>query len=881
MPPLTQDEKLLRRATKLTRNRAGVPRELGFNTNNNLFSWTAPAEDVIFTHYRIRIDTDAGEPTYEVPAGQTSQNIMGGTRVYLSTYNFNNDLESEQAWLDVAPTDLGGGGGGGTGGEIEDDVTITAVTARFTEADSQGIRYVEVAITYDPPVGSTKPFTGVKAFMDHPDTAAGSATLGQTALGTDPINPPFSPEDLGFFAKEINPVIVRLRAPNQNEQWREYLVANGKHITQHGKPGASPNVALTITLPVDGAPQPGTGVDGQEWAPLIDKTTVTGSIEYNIINGFPVYRWKVSWTVPTDPRYGGVEIRELTADGFDVAPQRLARSTSDYISAWQALPFNPIEVTLRLISVDVNGNANSYAPGVTATLTATVQRLTGGDNTYTNNVSNLTATAAYFWNGVGAFYLRIVVSWTTLLSESFTGAAVFIEHAGDTPGGHQATGVMPPGQGRVDLVINDFPTSVQTWKINVRSESGNVLNPYQAGFTPEVSFLVGPPPPQGTQGKEYTDPAVFLDEGVVLGAANSNADGTFRSTFDFHIGPPPSADVRYSGCDVRVQQTPGGTWDLAVPAVTKVGHFAAFWETSTPNVVQNWTFLLVSYNQRGENNGYPVVGVTPMVSIQVGTTLGQLNIRQSSLASFDGTIQITGAAISTVNVNAATKTVTWVSGPLFNIQWPAGKPVSIAGVTYTVASVTNTFTFTLNETPPNLTNAQMIADGAFRARTIQLDYNGILTVINNEGGYGAVGANASFVAKSASTGVVTIIYPGSITFLLSSGGTSMASLSTINTGAGVFKSALQLNYSNSSGGSILIDPDVGLQVTNRAASCMYLSGDATIVGTLNAANINASGVIVAAALKITAGTITGRTFTGNYLPIQIASGAWNYIPLYV
>ncbi len=63
------------------------------------FYWVAP-KNKDFTHYRLRVDHDDGDPDIEMSAGQTRIQLFVGSVFFLTTYNDTNLLESSQVRLD-------------------------------------------------------------------------------------------------------------------------------------------------------------------------------------------------------------------------------------------------------------------------------------------------------------------------------------------------------------------------------------------------------------------------------------------------------------------------------------------------------------------------------------------------------------------------------------------------------------------------------------------------------------------------------------------------------------------------------------------------------------------------------------------------------------
>lgn len=69
-------------------------------------TWLAPQREN-YTHYRLRVDHDDGEPDYELPRGHTAIQIFRGRTFFLTTYNQSNGYESPRAVLNYdAEADL-------------------------------------------------------------------------------------------------------------------------------------------------------------------------------------------------------------------------------------------------------------------------------------------------------------------------------------------------------------------------------------------------------------------------------------------------------------------------------------------------------------------------------------------------------------------------------------------------------------------------------------------------------------------------------------------------------------------------------------------------------------------------------------------------------
>lgn len=112
--------RLTARLTTLTDRRPDEPRNF-VGSFPGYLSWTPPQINDNFTHYRLRIGHDDGEPDYEFTSGQLGIQLFIGSVFFLSTYNDTNGLESGPVVLeyDTQSDLLTLVSGGGSGGETE------------------------------------------------------------------------------------------------------------------------------------------------------------------------------------------------------------------------------------------------------------------------------------------------------------------------------------------------------------------------------------------------------------------------------------------------------------------------------------------------------------------------------------------------------------------------------------------------------------------------------------------------------------------------------------------------------------------------------------------------------------------------------------------
>lgn len=108
--------RLVARNLVATEDRPGAPRGFTVDSVTSWFSWIPPQRQN-FTHYRLRIDHDDGDPDLEMSAGTFGVHLFRGSRFWLSTFNSFNGLESSQVMLTFETSAPGG---------TTEDIQVTA-----------------------------------------------------------------------------------------------------------------------------------------------------------------------------------------------------------------------------------------------------------------------------------------------------------------------------------------------------------------------------------------------------------------------------------------------------------------------------------------------------------------------------------------------------------------------------------------------------------------------------------------------------------------------------------------------------------------------------------------------------------------------------------
>lgn len=134
---------------------------------------------------------------------------------------------------------------------IPGDVTIIGTPTVTDYVDSNGVHFVKIELTYDPPadIGT---FTGVFVNIEAPDTTGTIVPVGSFDYNGDP---------LGVGAARYGTVQIIAPPPPVNETWRIYLTSYSptysKVLVLNGEPNESPNVAVSVLAVAGLIPEPG------------------------------------------------------------------------------------------------------------------------------------------------------------------------------------------------------------------------------------------------------------------------------------------------------------------------------------------------------------------------------------------------------------------------------------------------------------------------------------------------------------------------------------------------------------------------------------------------------------------------------------------------
>jgi hypothetical protein len=401
-------ERLVARTARVTRHRPLPPREGRFDSVTNLLTWVAPVRGTkAITHYRIRIGSDTAEPTFQVPVGQTTLQLTDGiTRVFLSSYNDINDLESVIQPVDVTPRTPEAPPPDNTNTVDPEDVVqpgnVTPGMPTVRYENGQAL----VSIPFTPPVtADMHGFDRLHVYLYAPDTTVDKrATVSDQSLEraiaqrphfvvpkdvtdrdkagrlppTTTGGRPGGVFDIGEFTYDPIHQIVEFSHPAPPigvvEKWRVVLCSGSASVAQRAI-AVSPFVVFTVTL-VDPL-----GTLGSEYGPNIRNASGDWYEDVTALDAqmFPTWWFSLKWELPLeDPRWDRVASWQLwiydplkANDPDRLVNHGFARVTNidkfatDYVldGRWN-LTQVPNEVTLYIVPQDVDGNYNSFVEGV-------------------------------------------------------------------------------------------------------------------------------------------------------------------------------------------------------------------------------------------------------------------------------------------------------------------------------------------------------------------------------------------------------------------------------------------------------------------------------------------------------------------------------------
>lgn len=170
-------------------------------------------------------------------------------------------------------------------------------------------------------------------------------------------------------------------------------------------PGTTPSAPVTIQRL-----QGGTGI---EYAPVVTNFQAGTPSYATNADGQRVLVIPLSWSNPSDPKFGGVVIYVIWVDGQTYQLTGVERGTS---LRWETIhyPSAPAQATFYALSLDTNNRRNSYVPGVTPSATVTIPAPTLGPagTEYCQNVTSFTITVTYPATSDGTRTAQVTATFT-------------------------------------------------------------------------------------------------------------------------------------------------------------------------------------------------------------------------------------------------------------------------------------------------------------------------------------------------------------------------------------------------------------------------------------------------------------------------------------
>ena len=93
------------RDLRVETRRPGAPRNLSFNSSTMELTWLGPVSGPQFTHFNVRLDTDAGPSAMRLPAGTTS--LFIGRRALVAITCWNETVKTESSAARLLVNDYG------------------------------------------------------------------------------------------------------------------------------------------------------------------------------------------------------------------------------------------------------------------------------------------------------------------------------------------------------------------------------------------------------------------------------------------------------------------------------------------------------------------------------------------------------------------------------------------------------------------------------------------------------------------------------------------------------------------------------------------------------------------------------------------------------
>lgn len=352
---------------------------------------------------------------------------------------------------------------------------------------------------------------------------------------------------------------------------------------------------------------------------------------------------------------------KFTADDFETDPVSGLKYRYDCISIEPtAIPNPPEAWEFIAVSYDRNGNANmtgGVVTGPTATLN-TLPATSGIDFTPPANVTDVVA-ADPEWTDPGPDGVRLIRQKITYsIADAITlGVHVFAEAPDQsytdpfvlgvtTVGGSEGVsgewspidvGRFPyePGKPLV-MELPQPPTATESrrfYLVSYRDRIENTLVRHgEANATPSV--VVTHTQYAGATGEEFSRNVTGM---VLIETGTVNSDGKLKRYIE--VGAVAPDDLNFAGVTADLVDSTGkliAANDFGGTEFTAAGGIRVLWDE--PASVTTWSLRLRAYSGSGTNNY--AVGVTPEISVSVGTTGGTVDLAAALSTSIAAHLEV-------------------------------------------------------------------------------------------------------------------------------------------------------------------------------------------------------------------------------------------------
>lgn len=446
--------------------------------------------------------------------------------------------------------------------------------------------------------------------------------LTDAGTGTHYIYPESVPTVLPIGEPEVSNIVmwedaeavikVTHFAPQVSQQWRIYAASGSAYvqnpIVKADEASPTPSVALQV------GPAP-SGVHAEEYADLVENFDV-GTQEYGYNgDGQRELRIPITWTKPSDARYGGAVICIVPPDGRHIPATGIEPGTTQTIRL-TAFPSTSEHWLFYALSVNKSNQTNSYAAGVTPSEDVVVDppALGGSGIERAPLATGFQMQAGYPAYSVadgGDQAYRIAFEWDqgdVEASPELGGYDVVIEYA---DGGR----VYPASKSANDepnwtsdlWTVGAASATFTAWLVSydVNSRRNSIVD----GVTPKVVFSIQRE--AGIAGSEYCANVTGFDVDLPTFAPN----GAGQQTMFMEVDWTNPADPKH-GFTLLYAIVPGFAEHVQLNGPNP-GEHETISIQAFPQTAQTWTIYALSTDTNGRKNTY-IPGTTPSETLSVG-----------------------------------------------------------------------------------------------------------------------------------------------------------------------------------------------------------------------------------------------------------------------